>query len=98
MVLMTLVAANAMLIFVNGARNAVALWVMAGAMGLVVLGVYVPWLAAPLYLAPLDVAQVMAALGLGVVSIVTAWICLRLLRYDGPFKGAQHGRYQPNQQ
>jgi Ca2+-transporting ATPase len=98
MVLITLVAANAMLIFANGARNAVALWVMAGAMGLVVLGVYVPWLAAPLYLAPLDVAQVMTALGLGGVSIVTAWICLRLLRYDGPFKGAQHGRYQPNQQ
>jgi hypothetical protein len=71
---------------------------MAGAMGLVVLGVYVPWLAAPLYLAPLDVAQVMTAWGLGVVSIVTAWICLRLLRYDGPSKGVQHGRYQPNQQ
>jgi hypothetical protein len=71
---------------------------MAGAMGLVVLGVYVPWLAAPLYLAPLDVAQVMTALGLGVASILGAWVCLSLLRYDGSFKGVQHGRYQPNQQ
>ncbi len=91
MVLITLVAANAMLIFVNRARNVVALWVMAGAMGLVLLGVYIPWLAAPLNLAPLGVMQVMIALGLGVVSIVGAWLCLRLLRYDEPFKGAQHG-------
>ena len=73
MVLVTLVAANAMLIFVNRARNAVALWVMAGAMSLVLLGVYVPWLAAPLNLAPLDVSQVMTALGLGVASILGAW-------------------------
>jgi P-type Ca2+ transporter type 2C len=97
-VLITLVAANAMLIFVNGARNAVALWVMAGAMGLVLLGVYVPWLATPLNLAPLGGMQVMVALGLGVASILGAWVCLYLLRYDGPFKGVQHGRYQPNQQ
>jgi len=91
MVLVTLVAANAMLIFVNRARNAVAMWVMAGAMSLVLLGVYVPWLAAPLNLAPLDVPQVMTALGLGVASILGAWFCLNLLRYDGPFKGAEHG-------
>ena len=91
MVLVTLVAANAMLIFVNRARNVVALWVMAGAMALVLLGVYVPWLAGPLNLAPLNVSQVMTALGLGVASILLAWLCLNLLRYDGRFKGAEHG-------
>jgi P-type Ca2+ transporter type 2C len=96
MVLITLVAANAMLIFVNGARNAVALWVMAGAMGLVLLGVYVPWLATPMNLAPLGGLQLMTALGLGVASILGAWVCLHLLRYDGLFKGAEHGGYQPN--
>ena len=64
---------------------------MAGAMGLVVLGMYVPWLAAPLNLAPLDVSQVMTALGLGVASILGAWFFLNLLRYDEPFKGAEHG-------
>jgi Ca2+-transporting ATPase len=98
MVLITLVAANAMLIFVNGARNVVALWVMAGAMGLVLLGVYVPWLATPMNLAPLGGLQLMTALGLGVASILGAWVCLHLLRYDGLFKGAEHGGYQPNQQ
>ena len=91
MVLITLVAANAMLIFVNRARNPVALWVMAAALGLVLLGVYVPWLATPLNLAPLDVSQGMTALGLGVASILLAWLCLSLLRYDGRFKGAEHG-------
>jgi uncharacterized membrane protein len=91
MVLVTLVAANAMLIFVNRARNVVALWVMAGAMALVLLGVYVPWLAGPLNLAPLNASQVVTALGLGVASILLAWLCLNLLRYDGRFKGAEHG-------
>jgi len=98
MVLITLVAANGLLIFVNRAHNVVALGVMAGAMGLVLLGVYVPWLAAPLNLAPLDVVQLITALGLGVASIAGAWVCLRWLRYDAPSKGVQHGRYQPNQQ
>ncbi len=98
MVLITLVTANVMLIFLNRARNVVAIWVMTGAMALMLLGVYVPWLAAPLNLAPLDVAQLVTALGFGVASIAGAWVCLRLLRYDGPSKGVQHGRYQPNQQ
>ena len=91
MVLITLVAANAMLIFVNRARNSVAVWVMAGALSLVLLGIYVPWLAEPLNLAPLHASQLLAALGLGVASILAAWVCLSLLRYDGPFKGAEHG-------
>jgi Ca2+-transporting ATPase len=90
-VLTTLVAANAMLIFVNRARNAVALWVMAGAMGLVLLGVYVPWLATPLNLAPLEALQLMVALGLGFASVLGAWLCLRLLRYDEPSTGVMHG-------
>jgi len=91
MVLVTLVAANAMLIWVNRARNAVALWVMALAMGLVLLGVYVPWLASSLKVTALNVTQLTAALGLGLVSVLAAWVCLRLLRYDAAFKGAKHG-------
>jgi len=91
MVLVTLVAANVMLIVVNRARNAVALWVMALAMGLVLLGVYVPWLASSLKVTALNVTQLTAALGLGLVSVLAAWVCLRLLRYDAAFKGAKHG-------
>ena len=91
MVLVTLVAANAMLIWVNRARNAVALWVMALAMGLVLLGVYVPWLASSLKVTALNVTQLTAALGLGLASVLAAWVCLRLLRYDAAFKGAKHG-------
>ncbi|BDU52694.1 ATPase [Limnohabitans sp. INBF002] len=91
MVLITLVAANAMLIFVNRARNWVAVWVMVAALTLVLFGIYVPWLAAPLNLAPLDVSQLATALGLGAASVLAAWFCLGLLRYDGPFKGAEHG-------
>ncbi len=91
MVLVTLVAANAMLIFLNRARNWVAVWVMVGALTLVLFGIYVPWLAAPLNLALLDLSQLATALGLGIASVLAAWFCLGLLRYDGPFKGAEHG-------
>jgi Ca2+-transporting ATPase len=95
MVLITLVAANAVLIMVNRSkagglltririRNSVALWVIAFALGLVLMGVYVPWLAAPLKLEPLSLPQLMTALGLGLASAVGAWVsqyCLSL-RYD----------------
>jgi len=54
-------------------------------------GIYVPWLAAPLNLALLDLSQLATALGLGIASVLAAWFCLGLLRYDGPFKGAEHG-------
>ena len=82
MVLLTLVAANAMLIFVNRARNRVALWIMALAMTLVLAAIYTPWLALPLGLAPLGVAQVMTSLALGGASMVVAWFGLSWLRYD----------------
>jgi Ca2+-transporting ATPase len=95
MVLITLVAANAVLIMVNRSkagglltririRNSVALWVIAFALGLVLMGVYVPWLAAPLKLEPLSLPQLMTALGLGLASAIGAWVsqyCLSL-RYD----------------
>jgi Ca2+-transporting ATPase len=95
MVLITLVAANAVLIMVNRSkagglltririRNSVALWVIVLALGLVLLGVYVPWLAAPLKLEPLSLPQLMTALGLGLASAIGAWVsqyCLSL-RYD----------------
>ena len=95
MVLITLVAANAVLIMVNRSkagglltrlriRNSVALWVIGLALGLVLLGVYVPWLAAPLKLEPLSLPQLMTALGLGLASAIGAWVsqyCLSL-RYD----------------
>jgi P-type Ca2+ transporter type 2C len=95
MVLITLVAANAVLIMVNRSkagglltrlriRNSVALWVIGLALGLVLLGVYVPWLAAPLKLEPLSFPQLMTALGLGLASAIGAWVsqyCLSL-RYD----------------
>ena len=95
MVLITLVAANAVLIMVNRSkagglltririRNSVALWVIVLALGLVLLGVYVPWLAAPLKLEPLSPPQLMTALGLGLASAIGAWVsqyCLSL-RYD----------------
>ena len=93
MVLITLVAANAVLIMVNRSqtgglltrlriRNPVALWVIAFALGLVLLGVYVPWLAAPLKLAPLSATQLTGALGLGVASAMGAWVSQYWLRYD----------------
>ena len=98
MVLITLVVANAMLIVANGARNSVAIWVIGGALVLVLLCVYVPWLALPLNLVALAPSQLMTALGCGIASIGVAWLCLSLLRYDGRFKGAEYGRHQSNQQ
>ena len=91
MVLLTLVTANAMLIFVNRARNPVALGIMALAMALALASVYSPWLAVPLGLAHLSVPQAMTALAFGVGSMVAAWLCLNWLRYDQSFKGAKHG-------
>lgn len=82
MVLLTLVTANAMLIFVNRASNRVALWIMALAMALVLAAIYTPWLAVPLGLARLGVAQVMTSLALGGASVVVAWFGLSWLRYD----------------
>jgi Ca2+-transporting ATPase len=82
MVLVTLVTANAMLIVINGAFNLVAIWVIGSAFVLVLSGIYVPFLAMALNLAPLNASQAMTAWGLGLVSILVVWLCFSLLRYD----------------
>jgi len=93
MVLVTLVVSNAMLILVNRVQagsflqslqvqNPVALWVILGAIVMVMLGVYVPWFAASLGLTPLDGLQLMTALMLGGLSYFGAKGSQYLLRYD----------------
>ena len=81
MLLVTLVVANAMLILANRApaaqfvhslrvSNPMALAVMAGAVGLLLLGIYTPWLSNALGFTPLGWGQLGAAAGLGVASLV----------------------------
>ena len=80
MLLVTLVVANAMLILANRApaaqfvrslrvRNPMALAVMAGAVSLLLLGIYWPWLANALGFAPLGGVQLGMAAGLGCLSL-----------------------------
>lgn len=80
MLLVTLVVSNAMLILANRAPasqfvrslrvgNRVAVAVMAGAMGLLLLGIYQPWLAKALGFTALSGVQLGTAAGLGCLSL-----------------------------
>lgn len=77
----TLVTGNLALIFSNRSRSASlwtsvrvpnrTLWVVTGlTLGLLALTLYVPWLASLFLFAPLPLNAVMAALGLGLASVL----------------------------
>jgi Ca2+-transporting ATPase len=83
MVFVTLVVANAMLVFANRSNsltlwarlrtpNPTALWVVSGAVAVLLACIYTPWLAHHLQFAPLHAAPLAVAVLLGVCSLLGA--------------------------